>query len=290
MGLLDLFLNRNKKSFKLYKKTKEQRVSTDDIQKLLENSNDPVVEMFKQIERYKNLKREILERSNIEELDMPQSEVLSIINEYMVETIEQIPKGIVIPIETNFKINDKKQSLLIGKELMCVGKFYIDNGEKLKRGIKKQDRLALFIDSSNIDNHKDFNKNIRIHVENNGINFINLIEDVFLEENWNTCRFSTVELNFSDEYEHAPIEQLVDTETAIRLFKYLPTLEDEMANSISAFLKEKANYFSETLKMNTENKKEYSTISESSINPNEDKNTINNTIKDNVANTNTEEL
>lgn len=256
MRIFDLFLNRNKKSFKSSKKVKEQNISTDDIQKLLESSNDPVVEMFKQIQRYKNLKKQILARSNIEELDISQSEILAIIEEYMLETIDEIPSGIVIPIKTNFKINGKEQSLLIGKELMCIGKFYVDNGEKLKRGIKKQDKIALFIDSSNINDHKDFNKNIRIYVDDNNSTFTNLIADTFLEDNWSTCRFSTVELTFDNNYNHSPVEQFSDEEVSTSLFKYLPTLEKEMTTSISDFLKEKAQYFSETLKISNTSSKE----------------------------------
>lgn len=247
MNFVDMILNRNKKSFKTAtKKNKIEPSKEENIKKVLENSDDPTVKMYLAIQKYKDTKKELIEKGAFTEIEIPTTEMLGIINDFFQTTIDLLPDGVVIPIKTPYKINDKEQSVLIGKELMCVGQFVSKNGTKPKHGLKKQDKMAVLIDTDKIENHKDFINNVRINMKSEEDIFTNLISDSFLEEKWSKCRFSTIQISFADwETSNNHIKQLEDNLLATEILKSLSTLESEMITGITDFLNKKNQYLSD---------------------------------------------
>lgn len=246
MGLFDLFLNRNKKSFNT--KKNNSKFSKDELIKALEEYDEPTFKMFQAIDKYNKIKNTLIEKGTFTDVELSQSEILSIINEFFKNTIEALPTGIIIPIKTSLIIDGVNKSLLLGKDLMCVGKFFSETTGNVKRGLKKQHEVAILIDSSKILDHENFSTNIRISVEPNDKIF-NLSDEDFLPDKWSVCRFSTVELNFDNcDDSRMQIDAVQDINLASNILKSLPSLDSEVSEAITNFLDKKRSYLSSNLK------------------------------------------
>lgn len=274
MGLFDLFLNRKKKSFNT--KRTNDNFSKDELMKALEEYDDPTFKMFQAIDKYNKTKNTLIEKGTFTEVELSQSEIISIINEFFKNTIDALPIGIIIPIQTSLTIDGVNKSLLIGKDLMCVGKFLSETTGNVKTGLKKQHEVAILIDSSKISDHEDFATNIRVSVEPDD-RILNLSSEEFLPDKWSVCRFSTIELNFDKcDDSRMQVDVLEDITLASNILKSLPSLDSEVTEAITKFLGKKQNYLSSTLKEETEtSKNDSNTNDESPINTDAEGNSSN---------------
>ena len=269
MAILDFFNFGKKKLFKTKKLNDRQFEKNEQLVGLLNVREENTNQMFDNIAKYTQVRNELIRKGILEQSSISDEEGVLIINDFLENVIEQLPSGILVPIKTSFVYRGKEQILLIGNNIMTVGKFLKPNGTKPRHGMESKKLVGFFIDANKEFDVFNQTKNTRIQLsEETRPKLINLVNESIIGSKTANCRISNIEFTFKDwENSLECVSTPEECDIIGAIIEYLPCLDYEITTGISTYL------HNETTKMMTtqeDNKPIIEKISEDNTEINKD--------------------
>lgn len=262
MSILNLFNFSKNKPFKGAKKKDNSNEKNEKIIGLLNVREENTNNMFKNIEKYTQIRDQLVRRSILEEKNISEVEGIDIINDFIENIAEQLPQGILVPIKTSFVYRGKSQVLFVGNNIMTVGKSLRENSTKPRHTMKSKEYVGFLLDYNEELNVFDQNNNTRLSLsKDNRLTIINLINNHIIDTKTVNCRVSNIEFIFEDWQESLESVKCAKTCGIVgELIEFLPSLDYEVTTEVTKFLEKQIEIENEKLeKGNAQNTAEQDT-------------------------------
>lgn len=238
MALLDLFNFNKKNTLKTIKGKGTRPQRNENLAKLTNVREQNTNEMFNNIANYTATRNSLIQKSLLNKNDISDEEASLIINDFFENIVEQLPQGIIVPIKTTFVYKGKEQILLIGKNIITVGKFLKANASVPRHSMKGRELVAFFIDNNEEFDLFDQTKNTRIQLSpDTRPKIINLVNEDIIDCKTMQFRISNIEISFT-EWERSLesiTKPLEDRDLMDQIIDYLVSLDFEVTTGISKY-------------------------------------------------------
>lgn len=194
-------------------------------------------QMFNSISRYTAIRDELIKQSILKTNKISKEEANLILKDFVENTANQLPKGVIVPIKTNFVYRGKSQTLFIGKDILIVSKSIINNVDKPRHNIYEKSTIGFFLESEQVPEILNQNVNVKVSLSSQErMKLINIAEEALIDSKTEFCRIGNLNIEFENwEESFDCIITPKDNEIFEELIDYMISLDYDTTKGITNY-------------------------------------------------------